>query len=147
MTDIHTQLRPQLSRRPRVACEFTADILVVDDDPTVLRMTDRLLRAAGYRTINALGSTAAGDVLHTTRFSLLLLDVHMPLRDGIALAKGIREGEFAWANRNARIVFLTSDDGETTYEATYDVSAAGFLLKPATGRLIEVVDSFLRRAA
>jgi DNA-binding response OmpR family regulator len=135
-----------LSRRR--TCEYSADILLVDDDAQLLRAMDRTLRAQGYKTITALGPTAAADVLLTTRFSLVLLDVNMPLRSGLELAHGIRRGEFALGNRHVPIVFVTSDDRATIYEQTYDVSALGFVIKPvAASRLVSVVDAVLHRAA
>ena len=133
-----------LSRRFGGVCEHQADILLVDDDFDVLRMTDRTLRSAGYSTIRAHCPTAAMEVLDTTRFSLLILDVNMPLLNGIELAAGVRRGEFACANRDVPILFLTSDDRESTYEDTFDVGAYGFLLKPIDpARLLDAVQSTL----
>jgi CheY-like chemotaxis protein len=64
-------------------------VLVVDDDPGVLRVTEAILRRKGYSPIAAPGPLEA---LHVSRsfqdaIDLLLTDIVMPEMDGVALAQ------------------------------------------------------------
>ena len=70
----------QSSRRVR--------ILIVDDEPSVLRVVDHLLREVGYDTVTAQGGAEALTIAaEQGRFDLLVTDVMMPRRGGLRLAK------------------------------------------------------------
>lgn len=77
-----------------LACAFMnepARILVVDDDPQILKLFDRLLEKRGY-SVRLLSSGA--DVIRTLRkdaFDLLVMDLSMPEPDGFELLKKIRK--------------------------------------------------------
>jgi CheY-like chemotaxis protein len=67
-----------------------ADILIVDDDPRACAMMAEICRAAGY-SVEVVMDGAAGVAAATAgRHPLILLDIHMPGMDGIAVARAIR---------------------------------------------------------
>jgi two-component system, NtrC family, response regulator GlrR len=65
-------------------------LLVVDDDPDMLRLLTIRLTAAGYRVTAVTSAEAALTELHIERPQLVLSDVRLPGRDGLALFDDIR---------------------------------------------------------
>jgi two-component system, NtrC family, response regulator GlrR len=65
-------------------------LLVVDDDPDMLRLLTIRLTAAGYRVTSVTSAEAALTELHIERPQLVLSDVRLPGRDGLALFDDIR---------------------------------------------------------
>ncbi|MCB2214978.1 transporter substrate-binding domain-containing protein [Desulfofustis glycolicus] len=83
------ELRPQPDRSSLRATGET--ILVVEDDPAILKMTGKLLRDLGYRPLLADSApTALEQVKRADTIDLLLTDVIMPQMNGAELAKEIR---------------------------------------------------------
>lgn len=68
-----------------------ARILVVDDDPDLLRMTVTTLRNLGYTAFAAQDGKTALEILHNEPIDLLLTDVVMPETDGRTLAMQARQ--------------------------------------------------------
>lgn len=68
-----------------------AHVLVVDDDPDMLRLLTMRLDAAGYRVSTATSAEAALTQMHIERPQLLLSDVQLPGRDGLALFDDVRQ--------------------------------------------------------
>src|SRR6185503_3698542 len=64
-----------------------AKILLVDDDPAVLRGVSGLLRDEGYRTVEARDTIGAWAALHAARDlpAMMLLDLRLPGESGLAL--------------------------------------------------------------
>lgn len=65
-------------------------LLVVDDDPDMLRLLTMRLSAAGYRITAVTSAEAALTQLHIERPQLVLSDVRLPGKDGLALFDDIR---------------------------------------------------------
>ena len=66
-------------------------VLIVDDEPPIVRFVDRTLRAAGYDTVTASDGESALAVAATHGpFDLLLTDVMMPGMTGEQLAAALR---------------------------------------------------------
>ena len=70
--------------------KVAAHVLVVDDDPDMLRLLTLRLNAAGYRVSTATSAEAALTQLHIERPQLVLSDVQLPGRDGLALFDEVR---------------------------------------------------------
>ena len=66
-------------------------VLVVDDDPTILRLLARLLSAGGFDVRTAPDGLAALAEIDGQRPDLVLTDIMMPGLDGIGLARRLRE--------------------------------------------------------
>jgi signal transduction histidine kinase/CheY-like chemotaxis protein len=66
-------------------------VLVVEDEPSVRVLAERVLRGAGYNVVTADGAAAAMDLIrHGVRPHLVLTDVVMPHMNGVALAESLR---------------------------------------------------------
>lgn len=66
-------------------------IVVVDDDPRLLRLLQRYLSENGYRVTTATDAERARDILRHIQPDAVVLDVTMPGEDGLSLTRGLRE--------------------------------------------------------
>lgn len=87
-------------------------VLVVDDHPVNLELTEKLLKPFGLQIDTAQCAQAAMElhnkaVERNRPYELFLLDYHMPKVDGLALANRLRQ---TGAGRNAKLILLTSID-------------------------------------
>ena len=74
-----------------IASAISPHLLVVDDDADMLRLLTMRLTAAGYRVTTATSAEAALTQLHIERPQLVLSDVRLPGKDGLALFDDIRQ--------------------------------------------------------
>ncbi len=65
-------------------------ILVVDDDPNILGMMDKVLTAEGYLVKSTLSPKDALKIVRKEKFDLLMTDIVMPDINGVALLRMVR---------------------------------------------------------
>lgn len=70
-------------------------ILIVDDDPDLRQMLRHLFESDGYDVIEAADGDTAWDLVSVRRPAILVTDLQMRGFDGFALARRLRESEFA----------------------------------------------------
>jgi two-component system, sensor histidine kinase and response regulator len=70
-------------------------ILIVDDSPEILSITDTILSSAGYETIAYTDGLVALQIIELLPPDLIILDVNMPQIDGFEMTKRIRSNS-AW---------------------------------------------------
>ena len=118
-------------------------ILVVEDEPSVLRVTRKFLEISGYEVVEAAGASAAirATTDHAGSIDLLLTDVIMPELSGPELAKRLRLIRPA-----LKVLYMSGYPGE--FIARHGVSEAemGYLQKPFSqealaGKMRQVLDS------
>ena len=102
-----------------------ATIFVVDDDLSVRRGLERLLRAAGYQVETYSSAEQFLDGRRVDGPGCLLLDMRMPGRGGLDLQQAL-------ADRGSRlpIVFITGHGDVPTVERALKSGAVDYLLKP-----------------
>ena len=108
-----------------------AHLLVVDDDADMLRLLTMRLDAAGYRVSTATSAEAALTQLDIERPQLVLSDVRLPGRDGLALFDDIRA-----RNPSLPVILLTAhgtipDAVEATERGVFT-----YLTKPYDGKAL-----------
>ena len=75
-------------------------VIVADDDPRLLRLVQFNLQQAGYRVITASDGNRALRLAENENPDLILLDVRMPLMDGLEVCRRIRQrGIFVFSGR------------------------------------------------
>lgn len=116
------------------------NILIVDDDPIVLKSLKDLLAVRGYKTDIAIGGKEAICQIDQKEYDLVLLDLHMPYVSGHDVMTHIRH------KKQTPAVIIVS--GETSFEAARSACSQGaydFLRKPyATEELIITINNALK---
>jgi CheY-like chemotaxis protein len=114
-------------------------ILVVDDDAVYRELLLRALSGIGYETAGAENGIRALSLVPAFRPDLILVDIRMPLMDGLRFLRRLREGE----HRAVPAIVLTCVDSRTLALEALVAGANEVLLKPASLDLIgEKVESF-----
>jgi DNA-binding NtrC family response regulator len=100
-------------------------ILVVDDDAIVIKSCTRILQAEGFSVATVSGAVDALEILRNSEFDLLLVDVKMPVYDGMYLMQEIR--------RDHPALPIIGMSGYPTQETVTDALRSGatqFIPKP-----------------
>ena len=82
------------------------NILVIDDDKNIREVVKLYLRKEGYEITEAADGKLGADLFFGKQYDLVLLDIMMPVQDGIETMKQIR------AKSNVPVIMLTAK-GET----------------------------------
>jgi CheY-like chemotaxis protein len=104
-----------------------ARILVVDDDPLVVRLIMDTLSAQGYEVDSAENGVAALEKIRHARFDLILSDLHMPQLDGVGLYRALTEGR---EHPAMKIIFLTGSAGSSEQHRFLSEHSLPLLRKP-----------------
>ena len=102
-------------------------ILVVDDDEMNLKMARFLLEQKGYIVLTAVSGMECLTILRSKSVDLILLDIEMPVMNGIKTLEKIRKQEKLI---NIPVMFLTADANEDTVIKAGMLSVAGYVKKP-----------------
>ena len=119
----------------------TKKILVVDDEQEILKMMERFISKLGYDVVVADNWESAIQAFSEDSYHLVILDVHMPGRDGFQIAKEIKI-----ANPDQKIMIMTGlSAGEAySYLASVEVDVNQILYKPFDiNKLREIVTKLL----
>lgn len=101
-----------------------ATVLVVDDEPAIRRFLKNTLEAQGWAMVEAADAAAATRAVRHYRPEIILLDLGLPDRDGMALLPELK------ALSDAAILVLTSRDDERAKVAALDGGADDYVTKP-----------------
>jgi len=110
-------------------------ILVVDDDPVVLKSCRRVLEEEGFLVTLAGSVKEALEKLVGQSFSLLLVDLKMPEEDGLFLMERLREKRI-----DSPILVMSGYPTEETISRSKAFGARHFIAKPFTpDELLEAI--------
>jgi len=116
-------------------------ILVVDDEPDMLRFLDRLLTLEGYHVILASDGTYAMSLIREQKPDLVLLDIIMPGPDGFMVLDMIRK------DSDTPVIMVTAKRDLESLQKTLDSGADDYIRKPFSPvELVARVNAKLRRA-
>ena len=102
-------------------------ILVVDDDRNLRKIIQTNLELAGYDVVTASNGEEALRILETMQADLVLLDVMMPVMDGVETARQIRTHP---SNTHVPIIMLTAKGEVEDKLAGFDAGADDYMTKP-----------------
>ncbi len=116
-------------------------ILIVDDEPQILRFLEPALEASGYSTLHANCGHAALHLAANAAPDLVILDLGLPDMDGKEVLAKLR------AFSKAPVIILSARDREAEKIAALDLGADDYIEKPfAIGELLARVRVALRHA-
>lgn len=115
-------------------------VLVVDDDPQMLRAVSNVLGARGYSVITAKDGETALGLLAEHEIALVLLDLGLPGLDGHGVIKRLR----TWSE--VPVIVLSVRDAQDEKVAALDSGADDYVTKPfGTQELLARMGAVLRR--
>jgi DNA-binding response OmpR family regulator len=118
-------------------------VLIVDDDPDILRLVTYNLNQAGFDTSSAATGRDALDSVHKNSPDLIILDVMLPDVDGLEVCRTLRTQE---NTRRIPILMLTARGEEIDRVVGFELGADDYVMKPfSTRELVLRVKSILRR--
>jgi two-component system KDP operon response regulator KdpE len=118
-----------------------ATILVVDDEPQIRRVMRATLTAQGYAIVEARDGQEALEKVQSERPDLVILDVNMPVMDGLETCRAIRAGS------NVPVIMLTVRSAEKDKVRALDAGADDYIVKPfGIQELLARIRAALRRS-
>lgn len=104
---------------------FSGKILLVDDEPHIRKYVGLILRSLGSPTlVEAANGRDALEIYQRESPDLVLLDVNMPVMDGIETLKKLRE-----ADPDCLVIMLTSLANRQTVDQAVELGAANYIRK------------------
>jgi signal transduction histidine kinase/CheY-like chemotaxis protein len=119
-------------------------VLVVDDIDLNAQIAAAMLRNAGFEVSIAMNGQEALDKVNDNRVDLILMDIQMPVMDGIEATKRLRQ-HVNDKIRATPVVALTAHGSDADRDVCMSAGMNGFLRKPIEGaELVAVVKKFVR---
>ena len=118
-------------------------ILLIDDEDDILEFVKYNLERDGYEVFTASNGAEGLNVALKTKPHLILLDMMMPVLDGIETCKAIRNSP---ALKNVMVVFLSAVGSEETQLQGYNAGADDYINKPIKMNILRSrVQAILKR--
>jgi FixJ family two-component response regulator len=115
-------------------------IVVVEDDASMSRAIERVLRAGGFTAVLFASAEAALEAEAAATAECLVLDIHLPGMSGFDLYR-----QLAQAGETPPAIFITAHDEPAVREEAKSMGASRYLSKPFSGRaLLNAVTQALR---
>ncbi len=127
---------------PKDDCDVI-EVLVVEDEPVISQLVERVLTNTNTRVTVAADGRIAQEVLQSKQFDVCLIDMRTPAMNGREL--------YEWIEKNrpyllSRIIFTTGDTMSNNIENFLDSAGKPFLPKPFTpGQLKSIVASVIKK--
>jgi DNA-binding response OmpR family regulator len=102
-------------------------ILVVDDEPNVVRSLTFVLNKEGYNVSSAINGEEALLKIQEAKPSLMFLDVMMPKKNGYEVCKEVKSNSTL---SDIHVIMLTAKGQEADREKGFDAGADEFMTKP-----------------
>lgn len=116
-------------------------VLLLEDDLLFADTLVDLLEDNGFDVTHSPNGQSALDNTYSSKFDLYLLDINVPIIDGITLLKELRE-----ANDNTPTIFLTSHKDKDVLKNSFISGADDFVTKPFdTDELLFRINALLKR--
>ena len=100
-------------------------VLVVDDEPAILRFLQASLESQGYIVATAANARAALDLIQRHTADLVVLDLGLPDMDGLDVVRRIKD-----SGETLPIIILSSRENESAKVTALDLGADDYVTKP-----------------
>ena len=116
-------------------------ILLVDDNPDIVDILAETIEVhTSFNVMKAHSAKEGFEVLKNHKIDVIILDLMMPVMDGIEMFKLIRNRSI-----NAPVIFLTGKGDDEKQEKAFELGAFDFLEKPVKARdLLLLIDEAFR---
>ena len=119
-----------------------AKILVVDDSPTMLNGTTKILQSANHDVIQAVSGKEGIEKANSENPDLILMDIVMPDMSGFQATRAITSTE---ATKHIPVIMLSTKDQETDMLWATRQGASDYVVKPPNEKeLLTKIDSLLK---
>ncbi|MFC1523127.1 PleD family two-component system response regulator [Elusimicrobiota bacterium] len=105
----------------------TKKVLIVDDEPELLKLLSVIIDKAGYSATTSHTSAGGMKLALKKKFDLIILDVYMPILDGWEVLRQIRSNP---ETQNTPVIMLTSADTVKDIDKAYSMKANAYMIKP-----------------
>jgi len=118
-------------------------ILVVDDEPTIVRLMEFILARQGHEMLVAVNGEEALEKIRAHSPDLVLLDIMMPRIDGYEVARAVRADP---ATASLPIIMLSAKAQEEDIRRGVGIGVDEYITKPfSPEHLVHVVAGYLSR--
>ena len=120
------------------------NILVVDDSPTMRQLISfAVKRVPDSNIVEAIDGVDALKKLSAKKFDIILVDINMPVMDGLKLVSLVRNDP---NYKDIPIVMITTEGAEEDKKKAMAIGANAYLAKPIqTQELLKLVGQFLEK--
>lgn len=121
------------------------DILVVEDEPSILDSLDFILNRAGWNIHAVADGEAALEAVAQYRPKVVVLDVMLPKKSGFEVLKQLRTQP---ATKELPVLMLTAKGQQQDRKIAEELGASGFVTKPySNSEVVDAVRQLLEQAA
>lgn len=115
-------------------------ILIVEDEPIVSRALELKLNSEGYTTTMAANGQEALDLLAKNKYSLVLLDLIMPVLDGFDVLREMKKN-----NNKTKVIVATNLSQEDDQKRARELGAVDYFVKSETpiSEVVEKVEKYI----
>lgn len=110
----------------------TPQILIVEDEVITRNTLKSIFEAEGYDVLEASDGNQMHRVLATHKIDLVIMDINLPGKNGLMLARELRE------NTNTALMFLTGRDNEVDKILGLEIGADDYITKPFNPRELTI---------
>ncbi|RBW43772.1 two-component system response regulator ArcA [Psychromonas sp. B3M02] len=110
----------------------SAKILVVEDELVTRSTLKSVFEAEGYQVFEANDGEEMHQVLNNNDIHLIIMDINLPGKNGLLLAREIRE------HKNIALIFLTGRDNEVDKILGLEIGADDYITKPFNPRELTI---------
>jgi len=116
-------------------------ILIIEDDPEIIRLLEIHLTDVIYSTSKAMDGETGLQMALENNYDLILLDLNLPIMDGVEVCKKLR------AQKNTPVIMLTAKSEEIDRVLGLEIGADDYITKPFSIReLLARIKAVMRRA-
>ena len=127
MRGVRTTIDHDVNDRPQRADDDRPLVLVADDDPAMRTFLQRALEREDFETIGVANGREAIEKIRQHDVAVLLMDVQMPVLDGLQALREIRADS---RSRTLPVILITASHGESDRIRGLESGADDHLAKP-----------------
>ncbi len=122
-----SRVRPcsEEQKRPIGLLQEPASVMVVDDDPVIRELLAAFLTQRGYQVLTARDGEAALAVVNEKSPGLIILDIHLPDMNGVAVLRELRAREY-----HGGVIVLSGTREERMLKDMLSMGAVDLMTKP-----------------